>query len=73
MLIRPPHIEPEIFYEEVKFFGISDKLLETFIEVDMVPLKEVRLLPNTRLTAWLWLALTYPEDTTYGKVVSWLC
>ncbi len=33
---RPAHIEPEIFYEELRFWKINERLMETFIEEDMV-------------------------------------
>ena len=36
ILIRPVHIEPEIFYEELRFWKINERLMETFIEEDMV-------------------------------------
>jgi hypothetical protein len=33
---RPPQIEPEIFYDELRFWNIDEQLIETFIEDDMV-------------------------------------
>lgn len=35
-LSSPVHIEPEVFYEELRFWEIDSSLTETFIEEDMV-------------------------------------
>lgn len=33
---RPPNIEAEIFYDELRFWNFDVRLIETFIEDDMV-------------------------------------
>ncbi|CAF4267120.1 unnamed protein product [Rotaria socialis] len=71
VLIRPPHIEPEIFYEELRFWNINENLIEAFIEEDMTPLDDIRILPVQKWRRIIWRTLAYPESFhfPYDKLV----
>ncbi|CAF1427071.1 unnamed protein product [Adineta steineri] len=70
MLMRPPHIESEIFYEELRFWQIDKYHIEAFIDEDMTPLDDIRLLPSEKWRRIIWKTLTYPETIhfPYGEL-----
>ncbi|CAF5120577.1 unnamed protein product, partial [Rotaria magnacalcarata] len=71
VLIRPPHVEPEIFYEELRFWNLNENLIEAFIEEDMTPLDDIRILPVEKWRRIIWKTLAYPESFhfPYDKLV----
>ncbi|CAF0866540.1 unnamed protein product [Rotaria sordida] len=75
ILIRPPHIEPEIFYDELRFWNIDESLIETFIEEDMIPLDNIRFLPVQKWRRIIWKTLMYPESIhfPYSELVIGIC
>ncbi|CAF0803233.1 unnamed protein product [Rotaria sp. Silwood1] len=75
ILIRPPHIESEIFYDELRFWKINESLMETFIEDDMIPLDNIRFLPAEKWRRIIWKTLMYPKsiDFPYSELVIGTC
>ncbi|UJR15334.1 hypothetical protein I4U23_002283 [Adineta vaga] len=74
ILIRPPHIELEIFYEELRFWQINESLIETFLDEEMTPLDDIRLLPTENWRRIVWKTLTYPNSVRfpYGQLITGL-
>jgi hypothetical protein len=69
-LYRPLNVSFKTFEMELKFYGLSENVLEVYREEEGIMKDDDKPLPKNLLQRKLWLLMEYPESSKQAKIVS---
>ncbi|KAG7504394.1 potassium voltage-gated channel subfamily A member 7-like [Solea senegalensis] len=69
-LRRPASVPLDMFMEELRFYELSDEIIDRFKEDEGFPKEEERPLPTNDLKRRLWMLFEYPESSSGARIIA---